>query len=98
MRLCKDCANRGKKEICQIHTSVSNYAERCKDFEQKESTGQIVKSVTQIVQQVSEDICDNYCKYQLRTMKQMNENEIGILSSLILLVVGIIAIALYLFG
>lgn len=31
-------------------------------------------------------------------MKQMNENEIGILSSLILLVVGIIAIALYLFG
>ncbi|MEZ3443535.1 MAG: hypothetical protein K1W30_00090 [Lachnospiraceae bacterium] len=64
MRLCKDCANRGKKEICQIHTSVSNYAERCKDFEQKESIGQIVKSVAQIVQQVSEDICDNYCKYR----------------------------------
>lgn len=64
MKLCKDCANRGKKENCQIYTSVSNYAEKCKDFKQIESMGQIVKSVSQIVQLVSEDICDNYCKYR----------------------------------
>lgn len=32
MKLCKDCINKGKKENCQIHTSVSNYAEKCKDF------------------------------------------------------------------
>jgi len=33
-------------------------------LEQKESIGQVVKSVAQIVQQVSEDICNNYCKYR----------------------------------
>lgn len=37
MKLCKDCKNRNKKRNCQFYTSVSNYAERCKDFEPLES-------------------------------------------------------------
>lgn len=38
MKLCKDCKNRGKKHNCQLHGSTSNYAERCKDFEQRRPT------------------------------------------------------------
>lgn len=64
MKLCKDCANRGKKEGCQLYTSVSNYAEKCKDFKPTESIKQIVQSVSKIIQSVSEDICNNYCKYR----------------------------------
>ena len=32
MKLCKDCINKGKKENCKIYTSMSNFAEKCKDF------------------------------------------------------------------
>ena len=32
MKICKDCDNKGKKENCKIYTSVSNFAEKCKDF------------------------------------------------------------------
>lgn len=38
MKLCKDCKNRGKKRNCELYTSTSNYAERCKDFEQQKQT------------------------------------------------------------
>lgn len=34
MKLCKDCKNRGKKKNCQFYGITSNYAERCKDFEE----------------------------------------------------------------
>ncbi len=44
MRLCKDCANRGKKKNCQIHTSVGNYAERCKDFKQRRDNLNSIKA------------------------------------------------------
>lgn len=33
MKLCKDCKNQNKKHQCQYYNSMSNYAERCKDFE-----------------------------------------------------------------
>lgn len=33
MKLCKDCKNRNKKSKCQLYTSMSNYAEQCKNFE-----------------------------------------------------------------
>lgn len=36
MKICKDCANKGKKENCKIYTSVSNFAENCKDFQESE--------------------------------------------------------------
>lgn len=39
MKLCKDCKNRGVKKMCQYYTSLSNYAEKCKDFEPR-SIGQ----------------------------------------------------------
>lgn len=32
MKLCKDCINKGKKENCKIYTSMSNFAEKCKDL------------------------------------------------------------------
>ncbi len=38
MKLCKDCANRGKKNNCKLYTSLSNYAEKCKDFKPVEKS------------------------------------------------------------
>lgn len=38
MKLCGHCKNRGKKRICDFYTIVSNYAEKCKDFEEKKQT------------------------------------------------------------
>ena len=38
MKLCGHCKNRGKKRICDFYTVVSNYAEKCKDFEEKKQT------------------------------------------------------------
>ena len=38
MKLCGHCKNRGKKRICDFYTVISNYAEKCKDFEEKKQT------------------------------------------------------------
>ena len=38
MKLCGHCKNRGKKRICDFYTVASNYAEKCKDFEEKKQT------------------------------------------------------------
>ena len=38
MKLCGNCKNRGKKSRCDLYTEVSNYAEKCKDFEEKKPT------------------------------------------------------------
>ena len=38
MKLCGQCKNRGKKSRCEYYTAVSNYAEKCKDFEEKKHT------------------------------------------------------------
>lgn len=38
MKLCRECKNRGKKSRCKYYTEISNYAEECKDFEEKKQT------------------------------------------------------------
>ena len=38
MKTCNDCKNRGKKRRCDLYTSMSTYAEKCKDFEEKKQT------------------------------------------------------------
>lgn len=38
MKLCRECKNRGKKRMCKYYTGMSNYAEKCKDFEEKKQT------------------------------------------------------------
>lgn len=38
MKTCNDCRNRGKKRRCDLYTSMSTYAEKCKDFEEKKQT------------------------------------------------------------
>lgn len=38
MKLCKDCANREKREPCSYYSITSNYAERCRDFEEIKQT------------------------------------------------------------
>ena len=43
MKICKDCANKGKKENCKIYTYVSNFAENCKDFQESEKRMLITK-------------------------------------------------------
>lgn len=40
MKLCKDCQNRGKKQKCQLYTSMSNKAETCKDFKPRKQTNE----------------------------------------------------------
>jgi hypothetical protein len=34
MKICKNCKNQDKKRQCQYYSSMGNYAERCKDFEE----------------------------------------------------------------
>lgn len=38
MKICNNCKNRGKKRRCDLYTSMSTYAEICKDFEEKKQT------------------------------------------------------------
>ena len=38
MKLCKDCKNQGSKSVCRYYGGVSNYAERCKHFEEIKKT------------------------------------------------------------
>ena len=38
MKTCNDCKNRGMKRRCDLYTSMSTYAEKCKDFEEKKQT------------------------------------------------------------
>ena len=38
MKLCGQCKNREKKRRCEYYTAISNYAEKCKDFEEKKRT------------------------------------------------------------
>lgn len=38
MKICNNCKNRGKKRRCDLYTSMSTYAEKCKDFEEKKQT------------------------------------------------------------
>lgn len=38
MKLCGQCKNREKKRRCEYYTAISNYAEKCKDFEEKKQT------------------------------------------------------------
>ena len=38
MKFCRQCKNRGKKRRCEYYTAISNYAEKCKDFEEKKQT------------------------------------------------------------
>ena len=38
MKICNNCKNRGMKRRCDLYTSMSTYAEKCKDFEEKKQT------------------------------------------------------------
>lgn len=38
MKICNNCKNRGRKRRCDLYTSMSTYAEKCKDFEEKKQT------------------------------------------------------------
>lgn len=69
MKLCKDCRNRGKKRNCKFYTDVSNYAERCKDFEEiKLTNADRVRSMSdeELAQMItSGELCAicPFCKY-----------------------------------
>ena len=38
MKICNNCKNRGRKRRCDLYTSMSTYAEKCKDFEENKQT------------------------------------------------------------
>lgn len=75
MKLCGQCKNRGKESRCEYYTKVSNYAEICKDFEEKKKTnGEHIRSMSDgelaefilnncdnPISENNEDICD-YCE------------------------------------
>lgn len=78
MKLCRECKNRGKKSRCKYYTEISNYAEECKDFEEKKQTNAdrirsmsseelaefIINNCDNPISEKNEDMCD-YCeKYE----------------------------------
>ena len=57
MKTCNNCKNRGMKRRCDLYTSMSTYAEKCKDFEEKKQT-----NADRIRNMSDEELAEFLCK------------------------------------
>lgn len=76
MKLCGHCKNRGKKRICDFYTIVSNYAEKCKDFEEKKQTNaDRIRAMSD--EELAEFLCKVKSDYQWADHEFPSEEECG---------------------